>query len=251
MYVYGGHVPDALNFIRDVKNDFYSYHFGSKKWETIQPRNGSEPLPYKTEHTAVIYKNCMYLFGGYSNGNLGYRDVSIYEYNFDTRMCVRVEAGGVVPPDRSAHTAVVYKDNMYILGGWDGNVSNNDFYRFNFESRTWSEVESSGLPPPSIRSHSAVIYNDSMVVFGGYGENIHPTNMYIFHFTSKRWGQMKIRLSSSSLSAPPSPAKTDYYSDDEPTSTDWSNSKTNANAAYVGPCGRSRFRMVHYQEVIQ
>lgn len=53
---------------------------GSKKWESIHSKSEIS-LPYKTEHTAVLYKNCMYLFGGYS-GSLGYRDTAIYEYNF-------------------------------------------------------------------------------------------------------------------------------------------------------------------------
>lgn len=262
MYVYGGHVPDALNFIRDVKNDFYAYHFATKKWEAIVPRNGSEPLPYKTEHTAVIYKNSMYLFGGYSNGTLGYRDVSIYEYNFDTRTCVRVDAGGTVPPDRSAHTAVVYKDNMYILGGWDGTVSNNDFYMFHFETRTWSEVEYEGLPPPFIRSHSAVVYNDSMVVFGGYGENIHPTSIFIFHFPTKRWDEIKASASLASSLSLPSPggktASSSYgcvSSSSGGGNTAGSSSGEDDKDPYsslhgivTGPCGRSRFRMVYYQQ---
>jgi len=243
MYVFGGHVPDPLNFIRDVKDDFYSYHLTTKKWEPVVLRSGSEPLPFKTEHTAVVHKNCMYLFGGYSNGTLGYRDVSVYEYNFDTKTCTRVEAGGTVPPDRSAHTAVVYKDNMYILGGWDGSVSNNDFYVYNFDSRTWAEVEYAGPPPPCVRSHSAVVYEDSMVVFGGYGENTHPTGIFIFHFPSKRWREIK-------TSPPSAPVTPSSHSATRPSSPNkpYTSSPIFDKDSAKGPCGRSRFRMVYYQE---
>jgi len=206
MYIYGGHVPDAMNYIRDVKNDFYAYNFASKKWEFVQPKSDNA-LPYKTEHTAVLYKNCMYLFGGYS-GSLGYRDTAIYEYNFDTKQTVRIEAVGSLPPDRSAHTAVVYKDHMYIFGGWDGTESNNDFYSYHFDTRQWAEVAAQGPPPPRIRSHSAVLYHDYMVVFGGYGENAHPNSIYAYHFPTSTWEEIR---------AP-------------------------------GPCGRSRFRMVFYDD---
>jgi hypothetical protein len=165
MYIYGGHVPDALNYIRDVKNDFYSYHFDTRQWALVEMAPGSERLPLKTEHTSVVYKNAMYMFGGYADSAVGYSDVAIYEYNFDTCMCSRIEAKGQAPPDRSAHTAVVYKDSMYVLGGWDGNVSNNDFYVFHFPSRVWEEVKYSGSPPPCVRSHSSVVYKDTMVVY--------------------------------------------------------------------------------------
>jgi len=206
MFIYGGHVPDAMNYIRDVKNDFYSYHFGNKKWEFIQPKSDNT-LPYKTEHTAVLYKNCMYLFGGYS-GSLGYRDTAIYEYNFDTKQSTRIEAVGTLPPDRSAHTAIVYKDHMYIFGGWDGTESNNDFYKYHFDTRTWAEVSAQGPPPPRIRSHSAVLYHDYMVVFGGYGENSHPNSIFAFHFPTSTWEEIRV----------------------------------------PGPCGRSRFRMVFHDD---
>jgi len=202
MYIYGGHVPDSMNYIRDVKNDFYAYHFTSRKWEPIHPKS---EMPYKTEHTAVLYKNCMYLFGGYS-GPLGYRDTAIYEYNFETKTATRIEAAGTFPPDRSAHTAVVYKDHMYIFGGWDGSESNNDFYKYDFATREWTPVSCKGASPPRIRSHSAVLYHDYMVVFGGFGENVHPNTIFAFHFPTSTWEEIKV----------------------------------------PGPCGRSRFRMVFY-----
>lgn len=210
MYVYGGHVPDAMNFIRDVKNDFYSYDFVHKKWDTVGFSNDNA-LPYKTEHTAVRYRNCMYLFGGYS-GSLGYRDTAIYEYNFDTKLATRIEAVGTLPPDRSAHTAVVYKDHMYIFGGWDGIESNNDLFRYHFDTRTWSEVRANAgsAQPPRVRSHSAVLYHDYMVVFGGYGENAHPNTIFAFHFPTGVWEEIK--------------------------------------PVGAGPCGRSRFRMVSYDD---
>jgi len=175
----------------------------------------------------------------------------------------------MVPPDRSAHTSVVYKDNMYILGGWDGSVSNNDFYMYNFESRMWAEVEYTGISPPCIRSHAAVVYKDSMVVFGGYGD-VHPTNIYIFHFPSKHWEVIHPRIPSVSVSSssktgdvlsfstdtvpnpalPPLPSSptspSSLPSSPAPSTTPFNYNSIIGPAG--GPCGRSRFRMVYYQE---
>ena len=226
MYIYGGHTPDAKNYITDVKNDFYAYHFDTRQWTVVALAPASERLPLKTEHTSVVYKNSMYMFGGYADSAVGYSDMAIYEYNFDTRVCSRIDTKGKVPPDRSAHTAVVYKDSMFVLGGWDGSVSNNDFYVFHFRSHTWEVVSYSGTPPPCVRSHSTVIYKDSMVVFGGYGIDSHPTSIFLFHFLDHRWEEIKPFMYSSTLAM--------------------------EEASYphvVGPCGRSRFRMVYYHEV--
>jgi len=185
LYVYGGHVPDAQNYIRDVKNDFYRYDFVTHRWESV-PSKSEWTLPLKTEHSAVLYKTSMFIFGGYSGG-LGYRDSNLYEYNLLTKHWSKIEPQGEIPRDRSAHTAVVYRDHMYILGGWDGMDSNKDLYKYSFETREWSRVLQSGNVPPNIRSHAAVVYKDQMIVCGGYGNEGHPESVYIFYFEKGEW----------------------------------------------------------------
>jgi len=158
------------------------------------------------------------------------------------------------------------------LGGWDGSVSNNDFYMYHFESRKWALVESAGASPPCIRSHSAVVYKDSMVVFGGYGENVHPTSIFIFDFITKYWTTIKPRIPSSisngkvygdadspnhlpSLS-PRSPQSSPAPSTPSPSPPSSPSASASPSSSFAspsigpasGPCGRSRFRMVYYNE---
>lgn len=225
MYIYGGHIPDPLNYIRDVKNDMYAFHFKTRKWAAITAADGSPPFPSKTEHTGVVHGDSMYLFGGYSNGTMGYSDIDVYAVHLLSRSVERIPAVGEAPSDRSAHSAVVYHDHMYIFGGWDGTTTNNDFHAFHIPSRTWARVEYSGISPPCIRSHATVVYKDSMLVFGGYGELVqHPSSLYIYHFLGKCWEEIQFAPSlclSSSAQVPAGPS-----------------------AVIKGPCGRSRFRMV-------
>jgi len=240
MYIFGGHIPDPLNYIRDVKSDCCAFHFPTHSWEPILPSPKGEPFPSKTEHTAVVHQNTMYLFGGYSNSTTGYSDVDIYAFNFDTRICERVNATGNAPTDRSAHTAVVYQDSMYVLGGWDGDVSNNDFHAFHFPTRVWSRVAYTGFAPPSVRSHATVVFKDTMLVFGGYGEQIlHPTSLYIFHFLEGRWEEISFDVSPTSSSLTSSLSSSSISNVGFPSSP---------KQTFTGPCGRSRFRMVYYQE---
>jgi hypothetical protein len=63
------------------------------------------------------------------------------------------------------HTAVVYNDSMYVVGGVNGTpnefdtfVLKNCFYRYNFLNREWTSVQANGDAPPPIFQHTAVLY---------------------------------------------------------------------------------------------
>jgi N-acetylneuraminic acid mutarotase len=43
----------------------------------------------------------------------------------------------VEPKIRFGHTAVVFKNLMYVFGGWDGNVTLSDINVYEFESNSW------------------------------------------------------------------------------------------------------------------
>jgi hypothetical protein len=49
----------------------------------------------------------------------------------ETKQVNKIECKGSVPQGRSAHTAVVYNNDIYIFGGWNGGASNNEFFRYN------------------------------------------------------------------------------------------------------------------------
>lgn len=100
-----------------------------------------------------------------------------------------------MPPSRSAHVAAVYKDKMYIFGGWDGVEHNNDMFTFSFKSRKWKLIQCQGKEAPIPRcSHTAVVCESdkSMYIFGGYGG---PTKSYLgdlwkYTFETKSWQEI-------------------------------------------------------------
>ncbi|KAF2074200.1 hypothetical protein CYY_004486 [Polysphondylium violaceum] len=184
MYVYGGHLPDSHTFIKDVKKDVHSFDFENRKWNK-ELCVGSD-MPEKTEHSAVVYKNGMYVFGGYS-GNASYLDINLYKLDLDTLESSVLQGTGSKPQGRSAHSANVWREYMYIFGGWNGTESNNTFYRINLETLEWSQVPAKGTPPPCIRSHSAVIYDDFMYIIGGYGPNGHTEFPYSYDLLNNEW----------------------------------------------------------------
>jgi len=126
LYVHGGHntIPDTQLFF-EVKDDLWKYSFASKQWTNILPADGYL-FPSKTEHSAVVWGNKMWLFGGYAGNQF---TGNLFFYDFNSGVCEQVQTEGDQPPIRSAHVGVAYQDSMYIFGGWNGRVQNNELYR--------------------------------------------------------------------------------------------------------------------------
>jgi len=192
MIFYGGNLSNT-NIIENVKKDIWCYQFDQKKWH--KSLGAHKAL---TEHTSVVYKNNMYIFGGngglvenYSNNVLSY-PLPFKPENVFTR----IETQNTSPPARSGHSAVVYQNSMYVFGGWNGHTSLSDFHSFNFETQTWKKLESQGECPTKRRMHCTVVYKDFMYLFGGYDESRparSDNELYRYHFKTDTWELIKCR----------------------------------------------------------
>jgi hypothetical protein len=122
------------------------------------------PSP-RHSHAAVVYKNFMYIFGGYDGS---YRS-DFHEFDLDQwiwRPVISV-GGGRSPRARYRSTACVRRDTMILFGGHDGTRHLADVHLFDFVNMTWSLLVAAGVPPMPRDSHVSVTYRDSMYVFGG------------------------------------------------------------------------------------
>jgi N-acetylneuraminic acid mutarotase len=181
----------------------------------------------------------MIVFGGYS-GN-GYENGAMV-FDFAAGQWTQLATQGESPSARSAHTAVVVGNSMYVFGGWNGIHCMNDLHELNFETNTWflicadtsSATRSSGSANhahsiyafpgaasrnanagdmPSARcSHGAVVVNTSkygnvMYVFGGYaieGANESPNKGYLDDLYEFHFDEKKW-YHSKTIGLPPSP----------------------------------------------
>ena len=119
----------------------YTLDLHSYKWEILQPvsnnggdikQRGQIPEP-RDEHTALIYEGAMIIYGGFVNGE---RTSDIYKYYFKENKWEFVQPlGDKVPPKRAGHSAVRYKDSMFVFGGKDEeNNKLNDLWEFNLNN---------------------------------------------------------------------------------------------------------------------
>jgi len=97
-----------------------------------------------------------------------------------------------MPPSAwDRHVSIIYKESIYIFGGYDGFNWVNDFFEYNITSNSWQEVLCSGRgnPPTPRHSHSAVVYNEYMYVFGGY-DGKYKNDLFKFSFLTNEWTEI-------------------------------------------------------------
>ncbi|CAK1590169.1 unnamed protein product [Parnassius mnemosyne] len=99
---------------------------------------------------------------------------------------------------RSKHTAVAYKDAIYVFGGDNGKSMLNDLIRFDIREKSWTKTGCMGTPPAPRYHHSAVVHRSSMFVFGGYTGDIlansnltNKNDLFEYKFQSAQWVQWK------------------------------------------------------------
>ncbi|KAJ0173190.1 hypothetical protein K1T71_011366 [Dendrolimus kikuchii] len=99
---------------------------------------------------------------------------------------------------RSKHTAVAYKDALYVFGGDNGKSMLNDLIRFDIREMSWTKTGCMGVPPAPRYHHSAVVHRSSMFVFGGYTGDIlansnltNKNDLFEYKFQSAQWVQWK------------------------------------------------------------
>ncbi|XP_052751943.1 leucine-zipper-like transcriptional regulator 1 [Galleria mellonella] len=99
---------------------------------------------------------------------------------------------------RSKHTAVAYKDAIYVFGGDNGKSMLNDLIRFDIKEKSWTKMGCMGVPPAPRYHHSAVVHRSSMFVFGGYTGDIlansnltNKNDLFEYKFPSAQWVQWK------------------------------------------------------------
>ena len=76
----------------------------------------------------------MFAYGGYSGSE---RLADMYAYDFKTGHWFEVNCShGPRPSGRSSLVVQVYKNSLYIFGGYNGLTVLNDFYKFRLEPGT-------------------------------------------------------------------------------------------------------------------
>ncbi|OQS00997.1 hypothetical protein ACHHYP_02026 [Achlya hypogyna] len=128
---------------RDTLDDLYEYAFETGVWSIVKTTGKSPPHRYR--HTAVIYGDSMFVFGGVDKAHSRFNDLQ--RLDLVTNTWSEVYTSGYVPSSRTFHRAVVVSNRMYLLGGYDGTDRLHDLYSIHPPSRATTSTKYSSFNP--------------------------------------------------------------------------------------------------------
>ncbi|KAI8897781.1 hypothetical protein BC833DRAFT_592449, partial [Globomyces pollinis-pini] len=172
LYLFGG-----LSQKCEVLSDMYRFDLHTKEWDIIET-TGVRPIE-RESHSAVYVKksNKIVVYGGFRIGKTGNCDRlgDVLYFDIKSRCWSSPKIGGNIPSGRALHSAVLYKDLMYVYGGWVTNLLSasswvcsseilcfntckNYFINFTFTAtHTWSSVRTPKYSPQARSGHAATL----------------------------------------------------------------------------------------------
>lgn len=211
LYVFGGDNG------KHMLNDLITYDCVNNSWG--RALNSCPPTP-RYHHTAVVYQNSMFIFGGYS-GDLGYTgDLNsssnlcnkndLYEYKFQSGQWHQwnTESSPMSPGPRAAHGAVVYDHRLWIFAGYDGNARLNDMWTIQLNAgqhspKVWTEIEQTGDQPATVCNFPLTTSGDHMYLFSGQSGAKTSNCLFRFDFKTYNWSKIASNYLLSGSNSPP------------------------------------------------
>ncbi|CAG8433759.1 11081_t:CDS:1 [Ambispora gerdemannii] len=163
LYVFGG----FHQYTDEVYNDLYRLNVSEMKWEDVIYLKNSPPSK-RNDHTASLWNDDkLVIFGGMDAEDQFCNDI-VY-LNLKTMTWERPVVQGNIPPGRAKHSATIYQDKLYIVGGTmeEGEVLMG-VNCLDLITWTWEE------PFTFVKRHShfSFVYQGRLFVYGGYTEEM-------------------------------------------------------------------------------
>lgn len=193
MIIFGGftdYFPSKNPFISKrsstcglVSNLMMEFSFLNYRWKNMKML-GDIPNP-RCGHSAVLHGDIMYIFGGYLKC-LEYPGITyfndLYAFNCKTNYWTRLKCYGHIPSGRRVHSACIYNNLMFVLGGETETEYSGEMFVFNIKSQTWKRIETN-VYPPTLSCHSTIAIGTCLYTFGGHvGEKSNEMHIFCFGY---------------------------------------------------------------------
>ena len=164
MWLLGGQENYYFGDEKSLKNDVWSSEDG-KTWTLATDNAGWSPRGY---HQAAVLNDKIYVFGG-GNYQPQYQAVNDVWCSEDGAHWTQVTEHAAWSP-RLWFSSAVYRDRMWVLGGWSNNPSTNwgDVWSSK-DGKEWTQLKSN-TSWKERHEHSAFVMHDKLWVAGGHAQ---------------------------------------------------------------------------------
>jgi hypothetical protein len=188
VYVFGGGRGHKLK-----SGDFSAFDIEYVSWSPLSTQDGPSP---RYAHTCVLYDSqpdvLLIIFGGRTEKHGDSQEV--FHWSFQNEKWDSIipmfHTAPISPSPRAWHSAVVWRDTMYVFGGIVSKKENTDeLWMYFIRNQTWFGPTLPHFRPSPRHGHSAVLYKDSMIVFAG-NDGIDLNDLHRFDFRSDTWTEL-------------------------------------------------------------
>ena len=143
-------------------------------------------------HSAVVWQDRLVVFGGYvcPTGGDWQLTNEMYSLDLTSSQWTRLPVAGEAPTPRYGHSAVLWRDQLLIFGGWTDGPNVNETWSFDLRASRWSLLRPAGAQPERRRRHSAVAAGDQMLIFGGNSIGPYLSDTWALDLPSQQWKQL-------------------------------------------------------------
>lgn len=166
------------------------------RWENLNPTGKTHTISKRYSHSACVYDNTMYVFGGCTCTSTTFND--FWKLDLSTRKWVRLLTMGTYPTPKACATLVYYEGTLVLFGGWTHPSpyplhqawrTFSEMHVYDIESNRWFNVSSfSATVPPAMAGHSATVHRNIMVIFGGLqGDRGSSSDVWCYDLILQTW----------------------------------------------------------------
>ena len=166
IYLFGGYIknPDVSSSARPLIycNDLIEINVTTQLWRNLTSIDQQEqqliPCARNCHSAYLRNRDEMILFGGKSNGF--HKDVWLYQFEHNLWTQLQTSGSDLISP-RYGQSAVVFKDQLFVFGGYDNNsFASNELFKLNLTTFEWKVVEiESNSQQIAKRYHHASVLN--------------------------------------------------------------------------------------------
>jgi len=152
-------------------------------------QNGRRPEA-RLCHTACLYNNYMYIYGGdeppINSQSFGTIRNDMFRYNIDNGDWEIVSAPNLTLKSSTEHGSVLVDNIWYHIGGYQDRGYTMDIYSFNLDTNEYKRVENTNTI--TYRSSDCSLYHNRQIyVYGGWNGSKTHDEFYKFDIDTRIW----------------------------------------------------------------